>query len=395
MKKLFELAAKDTKNVIGLMSGTSLDGVDVALVKIKNNGSFTKIDLLGFLEYPFTDGIKTMLLKNSSKETSNVWDISQLNFLLSNIYFDAIKSLSDKLNFSLNNIDLIGTHGQTIQHLPTPTDYFGYRIASTLQIGDPAVLAKLSGIVTVGDFRTGDIALGGEGAPLIPYFDYILFNSSEKNRALLNIGGISNFTILNKDKNLEDVLAFDTGPGNMLIDFLTKKFYNQAFDKNGEFARSGKLNEKLFNALVEQDNFIEEVPPKSTGREYYGEHFLHELLTKFDKLKKEDWLNTITHFTAYGIYRNYIKFVKDETEIDELIVSGGGAKNIFLYECLNKYFGEKIEIKIIDDIGVTSDAKEAICFAVLANETISGNTTNIPRTTGAKRSTILGKICLP
>lgn len=395
MKKLFELAAKDTKNVIGLMSGTSLDGVDVALVKIENNGSFTKIDLIGFLEYPFTDGIKTMLLKNSSKETSNVWDISQLNFLLSNIYFDAIKSLCDKLKFSLNDIDLIGTHGQTIQHLPTPTDYFGYRIASTLQIGDPAVLAKLSGIVTVGDFRTGDIALGGEGAPLIPYFDYILFNSSKKNRALLNIGGISNFTILNKNKNLEDVLAFDTGPGNMLIDFLTKKFYNQAFDRNGEYARSGKLNEKLFNALIEQDNFIEEVPPKSTGREYYGEHFLHELLTKFDNLKREDWLNTITHFTAYGIYRNYIKFVKNETEIDELIVSGGGAKNIFLYECLNKYFGEKTEIKIIDDIGVTSDAKEAICFAVLANETIAGNPTNIPRTTGAKRSTILGKICLP
>ncbi len=395
MNKLFELTKKEKKNVIGIMSGTSLDGVDVALVEIEGNSTFTKIALVGFKEYPFPKGLKNTLLKNSVKETSNIEDISQLNFLLPNIYFDAIKTLCDEIAFPIANIDLIGTHGQTIHHLPKKQNYFDYNIASTFQIGDPAVLAKLSGIITVGDFRTGDIALGGEGAPLIPYFDYLLFHSHQINRALLNIGGISNFTILNKEKGLKDVLAFDTGPGNMLIDLLTKKLFDSEFDKDGEIARSGKLNKDLFDALVKQDNFIERIPPKSTGRENYGDNFLIEISKEFDSVPPKDWLHTITKFTSYGIFRNYDKFVKEETKIDELIVSGGGAKNKFLYECLSKDFGDNITIKVIDEIGISSDAKEAICFAVFANETISGNPTNIPRTTGASRATILGKICLP
>ncbi len=395
MKQLIALTQKNKKYVVGIMSGTSLDGVDVALVQIDGNGIFTKLELIGYLEYPFPSGLKSKLLRNSVKQTSNVEDISQLNFLLPNIYFDAIKTLCKDLNFDMSDIDLIGSHGQTIQHLPTPIDYYNYNIASTLQIGDPAVLAKLSGITTVGDFRTGDIALGGEGAPLIPYFDFILFHSNNKNRALLNIGGISNFTILNKKKGIDEVLAFDTGPGNMLIDTLTKKLFNKEFDKDGEYARSGKLNQELFEALIEHDEFIERVPPKSTGREYYSENFLSKLLEECANVEKEDWLYTVTKFTAYAIYRNYEKFVKEETIIDELVISGGGAKNMFLYELLKKEFGETVELKVIDDIGISSDAKEAICFAVLANENISGNPTNIPRTTGASKPTILGKICLP
>jgi anhydro-N-acetylmuramic acid kinase len=395
MKRLFEISNKEKKNVIGIMSGTSLDGVDVALVEIEGNSTFTKIDLVGFLEYPFPKGLKNMLLKNSVKESSNVEDLSQLNFLIPNVYFDAINALCENLNFPLTDVNLIGTHGQTVQHLPQKQEYLGYRISSTLQIGDPAVLAKLTDTITVGDFRTGDVALGGEGAPLIPYFDYLLFHSHKKNRALLNIGGISNFTILNKELGLQDVLAFDTGPGNMLLDTLTKKLFNKDFDKDGEIARSGKLNKELFESLIDEDNFIERTPPKSTGREYYGEQYLSVLLQQFRSVSQEDWLHTATMFTAYGIFRNYDKFVREETEIDELIVSGGGAKNKFLYECLSKEFGSSVELKVIDDIGVSSDAKEAICFAVLANETISGNPTNIPRTTGASRATVLGKICLP
>jgi anhydro-N-acetylmuramic acid kinase len=395
MKRLVDISNKDKKNVIGIMSGTSLDGIDVALVEIEGNSTFTKLDLIGFLEYPFPKGVKNMLLKNSIKETSNVEDLSQLNFLIPNVYFEAINTLCENLNFPLTDVDLIGSHGQTVQHLPVKQDYLGYNISSTLQIGDPAVLAKLTNTITIGDFRTGDVALGGEGAPLIPYFDYLLFHSHQSNRALLNIGGISNFTILNKELGLQEVLAFDTGPGNMLIDTLTQKLFSKDFDKDGEIARSGKLNKGLFNSLIGKDNFIERTPPKSTGREYYGEQFLSELLEEFKSVSKEDWLHTATMFTAYGIFRNYDKFVKEETVIDELIVSGGGAKNKFLYECLNKDFGISVELKVIDDIGISSDAKEAICFAVLANETISGNPTNIPRTTGASRPTILGKICLP
>jgi anhydro-N-acetylmuramic acid kinase len=395
MQKLIDLSKKQKKYVVGLMSGTSVDGVDAALVEIENNGTDTKLQLLGFIEYPFPEGMKNFILRNSVKETSNVEDICRLNFLLPKIYADAIKTLCKDIDFQMENIDLIGSHGQTIQHLPDKEEIFDYDVSSTLQIGDPSVISKLTGIITVGDFRNADVALGGQGAPLVPYFDYILFHSNEVNRALLNIGGISNFTILNKYGTQEDVLAFDTGPGNMMIDFLASELYGENYDKDGEFARRGKLNEDLFNALVTKDNFIEKEPPKSTGREYYGEVFLRELLEEFKYIPKEDFLNTVTKFTAYGIYRNYEKFVKHETEIDELIVSGGGSKNQYLYEQLYEYFGESVEIKVIDEIGVSSDAKEAICFAVLANETVSRNPSNIPRTTGASKPTTLGKICLP
>lgn len=394
MEKLIKLSKKDVKYVVGLMSGTSLDGVDVALVEIKNNWIETRINLVGFIEYPFPDGLKSVILRNSQKETSNVEDISQLNFLIPQLYFNAIESLCNQINFDMSKIDLIGTHGQTIHHLPNSTEYYGFTVASTLQIGDPSVLAKLTGKITVGDFRPSDIALGGQGAPLVPYFDFLLFHSNEKNRGLLNIGGISNITILNKEKGQNNVFAFDTGPGNMMIDILMKRFYNKEYDDNGAIACSGKLNEDLLVALITKDNFIEVKPPKSTGREYYGMEFLLPLFDEFKDIPTEDWLHTVTKYTAYSIFRNYEKFIKEETKLDELFISGGGAKNKFLYESLATYF-EDVEVKVIDEIGVSSDAKEAICFAVLANETISGNPSNIPRTTGASKPTILGKICLP
>ncbi len=394
MKKLIELSNKEEKYVVGLMAGTSLDGVDAALVQIKNNWIDTRINLIGFLEFPFPKGLKPLILRNSVKETSNVEDISQLNFLIPKIYCDAIKMLCNQINFDINKIDLIGTHGQTIHHLPNSTEYFGYQVSSTLQIGDPSVLAKLMGKITVGDFRPSDVALGGQGAPLVPYFDFLLFHSTEKNRGLLNIGGISNITILNKETGQNNVLAFDTGPGNMMIDILMKRFYEKEFDENGSIASSGKLNEDLLIALITKDNFIESEPPKSTGREYYGMEFLLPFFEEFKSIPNEDWLHTVTKFTAYSVFRNYEKFIEKETKLDELFISGGGAKNKFLYESLAQYF-ENIEVKVIDEIGVSSDAKEAICFAVLANETISGNPSNIPRTTGASKPTILGKICLP
>ena len=180
------------------MSGTSLDGVDAALVEIIGNWVETKINLIGFLDYPFPYGLKEIILKNSVRETSNVEDISRLNFLIPQIYNEAIDLLCEQIDFDKSKIDLIGSHGQTIHHLRAKVNLFDHQVSSTLQIGDPSVLAKLSGIITVGDFRTGDVALGGQGAPLVPYFDYIIFHSAEKNRALLNIGGISNITILHK-----------------------------------------------------------------------------------------------------------------------------------------------------------------------------------------------------
>ncbi len=389
------LSNKKTKNVIGLMSGTSVDGVDTVLLKITGSGVNTKIEQLAFITYPFPKGMRELILRNAETNSGNVTEICKLNFLIARVYAAAIKSLCKKINFPLSQVDLIGSHGQTIHHLPKKEKLYGYDTSSTLQIGDPGVLAKLTGVLTVGDFRVGDVALGGQGAPLVPYFDYIIFHSGKKNRALLNIGGISNITILNKTGKADDVIAFDTGPGNMLIDYLAKKYFNKDYDKDGRFASRGKLNSNLFEWLKRNDDFIERKPPKSTGREYYGKKFLNELILTFKLIPKEDLIRTVTRFTAYGIYRNYEKFIKKETKIEELIISGGGAKNLQLISDIKNYFGKSVVVKNVESLGISSDAKEAICFAVLANETIAGHETNIPRVTGAKRKTILGKICLP
>ena len=395
INELQKLASKKKKNIIGLMSGTSLDGVDAVLVEVSGSGIKTKIKQLGFIAYPFPRGLKKKLLENSTPNSGSVTEICKLNFLLAHLYADAVKELCKKSKFKLSNVDLIGSHGQTIHHLPEKKNYFGYTFGSTLQIGDPSVIAKLTGVLTIGDFRTGDVALGGQGAPLVPYFDYLMFHSNKKSRALLNIGGIANITVLDKKGNASSVIAFDTGPGNMLIDLLTKIYFNVEYDKNGKIASGGKINEEVFSWLKKHDKYIEKKIPKSTGREYYGAEFLSPLLKKFRNILKEDFLATVSDFTAYGVYRNYEKFIKSETEISELFVSGGGARNKFVMNSLKKYFGKTVEVKNVKDLGISSDAKEAICFAVLANETLAGNPANIPRVTGAIRPTILGKICLP
>jgi anhydro-N-acetylmuramic acid kinase len=395
VEKLFNLKQKNKKFVIGLMSGTSLDGVDAALVEITGCGLNTKLKLIDFVSPPFPNGLKETVIKNSLPGKGAVTDICRLNFLLPHLYFDAIKTLLKKAHVSIDKIDLIGTHGQTIHHRPKKENFFGHTFGSTLQIGDPSVLAKLSGIVTIGDFRVGDIALGGEGAPLIPYFDYLVFGSKTKNRILLNIGGISNFTILAKNSSQDEVFAFDTGPGNMLTDFLAKKLFGAAYDKGGKFALNGNVDEKLFNDLVKKDKDIELQPPKSTGREYYNDLFLDKLLKKYSYLQPADLIASVSKLTPYAIYRNYEKFFKDKISVDELIISGGGAKNKFFIKHLQNYFGKNVLIKNTDHFGISSDAKEAICFAVLANETVSGIPANIPNVTGAAKKTILGKICLP
>ncbi|HPN37690.1 MAG TPA: anhydro-N-acetylmuramic acid kinase [Melioribacteraceae bacterium] len=376
------------------MSGTSLDGIDICLIEVTGNSINTKFQLLAYDEFPFPDGFKEFTLKNSLPNSSKVDDICKLNFIIARIYSNVINTFLEKHKINKLDVDLIGTHGQTIHHLPQNNNMFGVSTASTLQIGDPSVLAKLTGIITVGDFRPADIALGGQGAPLVPYFDYLLFSDSDKNRALLNIGGISNITILPKNCDSNNVLAFDTGCGNMLIDLLTKKFFDIQYDKDSEIAKSGRLKVELLKRIIKLDNFINQPPPKSTGRELYNDKFL-ELVLADSNFLHEDIIHTFTYFTAYSIYYNYETFIKEKIEIDELYISGGGAKNPLLYYYINELFGEEIKISNTDKLKINSDAKESICFAILANETISGNTNNLPSVTGAKKKTIMGKICLP
>jgi len=393
MKELFKLAKKKSKFVIGLMSGTSVDGIDAALVKIKGSGMSTDIKLVDFITVDFPEGLKEFVLKNSQIGSSDVADICKLNFLIAQLYAEAIRQLCNHSGIPIEKIDLIGSHGQTIHHLPQPEALFGRQVRSTLQIGDPSVLAKLTGVVTVGDFRVGDMALGGQGAPLVPYFDFLLFRSEKLSRGLLNIGGISNITLLPRGCLVSDVRAFDTGPGNMLIDQLMKALYNKEYDENGYVAAHGNVNEELLGYLME-DDFVNAAPPKSTGRERYGKRFVSEILSKFKAISPDDIVATATEFTAMSVFINYDKHLKAISQIDELFVSGGGVHNRWLLKRLEELFSG-VKVKPAEEIGISSDAKEAVCFAVLANETISGNESNIPSVTGASRATLLGKICLP
>ncbi|MEN3038374.1 MAG: anhydro-N-acetylmuramic acid kinase, partial [Candidatus Kryptonium sp.] len=358
IERLRKLVEKNPKTIIGLMSGTSADGVDVAVIEVLNSGRQTKVKTIGWRTFDFESDIKNMILRNSHPESSRVDEICRLNFLLAHVYVDSIFKTLDELGMKITDIDLIGSHGQTIQHLPVEVEMFGYKVKSTLQIGDPGVIAKLTGVTTVGNFRVGDVALGGEGAPLIPYFDYLVFSSSDLNRLVLNIGGIANFTILKRNCDVEDVVAFDTGPGNMVIDALVKIFFNRDYDKDGEIARSGKVSDDLLRKMMEHP-FITKKPPKSTGREEFGASFVNQVLKWGAELSlsPEDIIATATELTAYAIFKNYELFVKPNTEIDEIIVSGGGAKNKFILNSLEKYF--KVPIRVTDEFGVSSDAKEA------------------------------------
>ncbi len=391
MQLLTKLSKKNNKLVVGLMSGTSADGIDVALVNIKGSGTKTKIHLIEFDTYSYPKGYKSFLLKNSDASTARLDDISRLNFLIGEFFADAVIALSKKAKVKLSDIDLIGSHGQTIQHLPEKKKLFGKDIRATFQIGDPSVIAKRTGIITIGDFRVADVAVGGTGAPLVPYIDYLLFRSEKKNRGLLNIGGIANITVLPAGCSVDEVFAFDTGPGNMVIDALIQHYFRKSFDTSGKIASKGNVLPKLLHWMMSH-KYLQKAPPKSTGRESFGKEFIDGILSKTKPSKKEDVIATVTEYTALTIFDSYMRYIIKNNLIDELIVSGGGVHNEYLMNSLKQYF-YGVRFKKIEDFGIPSDAKEAIAFAILANETIIGNPSNMKQATGAKRRTVLGKIC--
>lgn len=393
MVQLEKLRKKKKKIVVGLMSGTSVDGVDTAIVEISNNGFRTKIKQIAFDCHKYPSKLKQFILKNSDPATARLDEIAKLNFLLGRYFADAVIKTCKRYNITISNVDLIGSHGQTIFHSPKKSKLFGKSIFATMQIADPSVIAKLTGITTVGDFRIADIAVGGTGAPLVPYFDFVFFKSKNKNIGVLNIGGIANITVIPKNATLENIFAFDTGPGNMMLDYMARKFFNLQYDKNGKIAASGEINYNLLNYLMHH-KYLRIKPPKSCGREIFGENFIKEILSKYKNTSKEDILTTFTEFVAKSIYNSYENFIKSTVILDEIIVSGGGIHNNYLINSLQNYF-RPVAIKKLESLGYSSDAKEAICFAFLANETINSNTGNIPGATGANKKTILGKICLP
>ncbi|HFJ9453330.1 anhydro-N-acetylmuramic acid kinase AnmK [Bacillus tropicus] len=378
--------------IAGVMSGTSLDGIDVALVRIEGSGVDSKVKLIHFTTVPFRNDIKSEIQQALSIENSNVQLICSLNFKLGLCFANAVKEVCKEANFSLEQLDLIGSHGQTIYHQPKPE---GNMISSTLQIGEPAVITYETNTTVISNFRTMDMAAGGQGAPLVPFSEVILYRDPSKNRLLQNIGGIGNVTVIPSQKSDQNVIAFDTGPGNMIIDEVCQRLFQLPYDQNGEIAEQGEVVDEILTYCMNHP-FLKMNPPKSTGREQFGEEFVSQLLKRYEKHSKENILTTVTMFTASSIVHHYKEFILPYYEIDEVILGGGGSYNDTLVEMIR--YGlkdEKCTIFIQEDIGYSSEAKEAIAFAILANETYHRNPSNVPSATGAKKSVVLGNVTYP
>jgi len=388
MQKLLDVISKKKKKAVGLMSGTSADGVDAALVEIEGCGIDTGLRLIEFVTYPFPEDMKSRIFQLFSPSTCFVEDVCEMNFTLGDIFAQAALDVIARARLTPSEVDLIGSHGQTICHLPEKR--------ATLQIGEPAVIAHRTGIVTVGDFRVADVAAGGQGAPLVPYVDFLLLRNKTKSRAVQNIGGISNVTVLPAGGKIEDIIAFDTGPGNMMIDEITRIVTDsqQSYDRDGGIAAKGVPNDHLLQKLLSHP-FVHRSPPKTTGREDFGAHFVHELANEARTLgiSSSDLLATATAYTAECIFRNYEQFILPRYNISEILICGGGLHNLTLMSLLREKF-RPIPLESVEDYGLPSDAKEAIAFAVLANETINGNPGNVPGATGATRPVVLGKIVI-
>ena len=364
--------------IVGLMSGTSADGVDAAIVDIDKN----KVKLLAFDTFEYPQKLRKNILEIAEQKICRAADISQLNFATGEVFAEAVIKLCRKSRINLKTIDLIGSHGQTIYHNPKG------KFRSTLQIGEPSIIAQRTGIITVADFRPKDMAAGGQGAPLVPFADYWLFRDKKINRAVQNIGGIANVTYLSANCKPRGIIAFDTGPGNMVIDRITNILSKGKlhFDKDGKIAAKGKVNKKLLDEMMRHP-FLRKLPPKSTGREEFGAAYTGKFIKR--SISFEDMLATATAFTAASIVDAYKKFLPSVP--DEVILCGGGARNKTLIKTLKQNLDKTI-IRLTDDFGINSDAKEAVSFAILAYATIKGIKNNVPSATGADKAVILGKI---
>jgi len=383
-----------TMLVLGMMSGTSADGIDVALTRISGAPPNLNAKLLGHESVKFPEALRKEILRVAEQQPITAGGLSQLNFRLGKLFGDAALAACRKFRVSPRSISLIGSHGQTIFHQGKPVKFLGKPMASTLQIGEPSVIAARTGITTVGDFRPADIALGGQGAPLVPYADYLLYRRAKLGRVSLNLGGIANITVLPRAAKPQQVFAFDTGPANMLIDALVSHFTrgHLRFDKNAELAAQGRSNPALLNELL-RDPYLKITPPKSTGREYYGHAYVKKILAlgRRHRTKTNDLIRAATIFTALSVVDALNRFVLRKTKIDQLIVSGGGARNPLILAQLSAAL-PGIEVLPSSRVGIPEDAKEAFAFALLAYETFHQRPSNLPSATGARGPAILGKI---
>jgi anhydro-N-acetylmuramic acid kinase len=374
--------------VAGIMSGTSLDGIDVAIVDIEDRAAGLRIQPVAHhtLAYPKLVREALLAVSNSITHTST---IARLSFLLGELYAEAVQETCRRKRVPIDSISLCGMHGQTIFHESTSVEYLGHRIASTFQIGEAAVLSERTGLWTISNFRERDIAAGGKGAPLVSIVDYLLFRDRRAGRVALNIGGIANVTIIPAGAERHDVVAFDTGPGNMVIDALVAHFTagEQRFDRDGKIARKGKIHQRLLESMLGDPYFAFE-PPKTAGREQFGREFVMGLISTGIALP--DLIATATELTAQSIARSIAGCTLEEDRIQHVIISGGGVHN----RCLQKRLRElmpQFTLQSSDVYGIDPDAKEAIAFAILAHEFIQGRPGNLPSATGARHAALLGK----
>lgn len=375
--------------VVGLMSGTSGDGVDGGLVEIKDNKDGIDMNLLEFITLPYSDKLKSELNKILPPNSGSVDELTYMHYYLGRKFGEAALKLIEKSNLEESNVGLIASHGHTIRNLPPKNPFFNGRCRK--QIGELAIIAEMTGITTIGDFRPAEVAAGGEGAPLIPYFDYHLLRSSSRDRVILNLGGIANITYIPSGASLDDLVAFDVGPGNMIIDQVVSKVTDgeQGFDEDGEFAARGETDKKLLDELMRHP-FINKEPPKSAGHEDFGSDYVDRIITLAKKMNisKEDLISTVTEFTTEAVAFNLDKYLG---YINEIIVSGGGVHNDTLMKTLNTKL-DSCEVSTTEEYGVPIDAKEAMGFALLGYQGLHKIPNNVPSSTGAEHPTVIGKI---
>ena len=394
MKQLENLWKKDTLLAIGLMSGTSADGMDAALVEIEGSGRGTRVRQRAFVSLPYPGEVRAEILRLAEGRVGGSHDLCLFSYLLGQLSLEACLAVCEQAGVRPGDVDLVGSHGQTLYHIPTAETYLGRSVRGTLQLGEPSVIAEgLPGCVVVSDFRPRDLAAGGQGAPLVPYAEYLLCREEGKTVALQNIGGIGNLTVLPKGGAPEDTYAFDTGPGNMIMDQLCERMSDgrTRYDEDGRLAASGRVSEELLSFLKD-DPFLSRKPPKSTGREFYGAPYVDRLVARGQalSLRWEDMIATAARFTAECIRISVERFCPDRP--DYLVVCGGGSMNPTLMGMIR----ESLPMPVCrgEDKGWDSGAKEAIAFAILANECVHGLCNNVPSVTGAGHPVVMGKITL-
>ncbi len=405
--------------VAGVMSGTSADGIDVAFISVEdredNTGKAkardsrvvgqecpTHMDFLGHAEFPYPTKVRKRVLAAMNSAKASVADLARLNFLLGELYAEAVISAQRKLRLKC---DLIGCHGQTLYHQGAAAAFLGRKLAVTWQTGEGAVVAARTGIPVISDFRPADMAAGGKGAPLVPYLDYLLYRDAKVGSIALNIGGIANLTAVPANGSISQIFAFDTGPGNMLMDAVAEQLFGKSCDKGGKIAAAGRVHEDVIGRLL-QGRFFRQKPPKTAGREEFGREFASKFLREFThpsihaRVKsastKHDAMATATALTARSIQDAIRHLVLPKASFSEIIVSGGGTKNRTLMAWLsNEMTDLGLCLRSSDEFGIPSEAKEAVAFAVLAFETWNRQPSNVPPATGAKRAVVLGKISYP